>query len=101
MAVAAVLAGSGVHEIPFYYFDARAGEGARKDERYEVKVITEGTHEEAHAGAQTGRTIVKLLEPGVPGVRIPRGLDIDMFWREIEQCCSRADEVIAKSRGGA
>ncbi len=85
------------HEIPFYEFDPREGDGARQRERYEVQVITEGSHEEAHAGAETGRTVVRLLEPGVEGVRIPRGLDIPMFWRVLEECCSRADEVNARA----
>jgi len=95
LAVAAVLTGVEGHEIPFYDFDPRKPEAAGESERYEVKVITEGTHEEAHAGAQTGRTVVKLLPPGVDGVRIPRGLDIPMFWKVLEECCSRADSVNA------
>jgi uridine nucleosidase len=97
LAVAAVLAGT-AHEIPFYDFDPKSPESDRRPERFEVKVITEGTLDEAlHSGAQTGRTVARLLEPGKPGVRIPRGLDIAMFWRVIEECCQRADEVNAKN----
>ncbi len=92
-----MLAGVAGYEIPFFEFDPRQGDAARQRERFEVEVVTHGTHEEAHAGAQTGRTIVKLLGPGIEGVRIPRGLDIPMFWRVLEECCSRADEVNARA----
>lgn len=95
--MAAVLTGVAGHEIPFYEFDPRDPEAKGTRERYEVTVVTHGTHEEAHAGAQTGRTVVKLLPPGVEGVRIPRGLDIPMFWKVVEECCSRADETNAKN----
>lgn len=95
LAVAAVLTGT-EHEIPFYDFDPKSPEGEKRRERFEVNVITEGTLEEAQKGAQTGRTIAKLLEPGKEGVRIPRGLDIPHFWSVIEECTQRADEVNAK-----
>ncbi|OIW35068.1 Inosine/uridine-preferring nucleoside hydrolase [Coniochaeta ligniaria NRRL 30616] len=93
LAVAAVLAGAGDDEIPFY--DADPVTGVR--ERYEVTVITDGTIEEAHAGLkETGRTVVRLLPPGEEGVRIPRGLDIPKFWNVLEECMERADEAVAK-----
>ncbi|KAH8675717.1 nucleoside hydrolase [Xylariales sp. PMI_506] len=95
LAVAAVLAGT-EWEIPFYDFDPKSAQGKERPERFEVKVVTEGTLEEALKGAQTGRTIARLLEPGTPGVRIPRGMDIELFWRVIEECCQRADEVNTK-----
>ncbi len=95
MAVAAALIGVAGHEFPFYEYDPRAGQGARQRERYEVTVITKGRPEDP--GSQTGRTIVKLLEPGAEGVRIPRGLDIPMFWRVLEECCTRADEINARA----
>lgn len=96
LAVAAALAGT-EYEIPFYDFDPKGVEGEKRPERFEIKVVTEGTLEEALQGAQTGRTIAKLLEPGQPGVRIPRGLDISLFWKVIEECCQRADEANAKA----
>ncbi|KAJ2989925.1 hypothetical protein NUW58_g3215 [Xylaria curta] len=66
-------------------------------ERFEVRVVTEGTLKDAQeGGAQTGRTIARLLPPGEEGVRIPRGIDIDLFWKVIEECCQRADEANAK-----
>lgn len=97
LAVAAALAGT-AHEIPFYDFDP-AGDKERRPERFDVKVVTEGTLEEAlHNGAvQVGRTIATPLPPGVPGVRIPRGLDMVTFWKVIEECCQRADEANAKA----
>ncbi|KAI0842868.1 Inosine/uridine-preferring nucleoside hydrolase [Hypoxylon sp. FL0890] len=91
LAVAAILTGT-EHEILFYDYDPKSPEGPGRRERFAVEVVTEGTLEDAlHRGAQTGRTLVKLLPPGSEGVRIPRGLDIPLFWKVIEECCERAD----------
>jgi uridine nucleosidase len=90
LAVAAILDGITGQEIPFY--DYEPGHKGRK-ERYEVSIVTEGTHEQALKGeTQTGRTIVKLLEKGEGGIKIPRGLNVQRFWTVIEQCLGRADE---------
>lgn len=88
LAVAVILDGIAGVEIPFY----DRVEGGKR-ERYAVKVITEGTHEDALAGAQTGRTIATLLEDGEEGIKIPRGLDVKRFWTVLEECMGRADEV--------
>lgn len=81
-------------EIPFYEYDLNDPMAENKRERFDVKVDLEGTHEDAlHRGAQLGRTVAKLLPAGEEGVRIPRGLDIARFWREIEACVQRADEA--------
>ncbi|CAJ2501044.1 Uu.00g038970.m01.CDS01 [Anthostomella pinea] len=101
LAVAAILTGTS-HEIPFYDFDPKSAEGPerRGRERFAVKVVTEGSLDDAlHRGAQTGRTLVQLLPPGSEGVRIPRGLDIERFWRVVEECCQRADEANARLGG--
>lgn len=90
LAVAAILDGVAGYEIPFY--DYEPGHEDRK-ERYEVSIVTEGTHEQALKGeAETGRTIVKLLEKGEGGIKIPRGLNVQRFWTVIEECLERADE---------
>jgi uridine nucleosidase len=88
LAVAAVLDGVAGVEIPFRDFEHK---GER--ERYAVRVVTEGSHEDAQAGAETGRTIVRLLPEGEEGVKIPRGLDISKFWSVLEDCLERADNV--------
>ncbi|PSR78898.1 Inosine/uridine-preferring nucleoside hydrolase domain-containing protein [Coniella lustricola] len=86
LAVAAILTGT-PWEIDFHEYDR---------ERYDIKVIVEGTHEDAlHRGSQLGRTIATLLPPGSEGVRIPRGLDISRFWQVMEECVQRADEANA------
>ncbi|KAF3055736.1 Uridine nucleosidase [Daldinia childiae] len=96
LAVAAVLEGT-EYEIPFYDYDPKSPEGPNRRERFAVEVVTEGTLEDARErGAQTGRTIATLLPPGSEGVRIPRGLDIPLFWKVIEECCERADEANKK-----
>ncbi len=91
LAVATILDGIAGSEIPFY--DSKDG----KRERYAVEVITKGTHEEALAGAQTGRTVAKLLPEGEEGVKIPRGLDVNRFWDVLEDCLVVADEVNKRS----
>lgn len=96
LAVAVVLDGIAGVEIPFYDFD---GVGGRR-ERYDVHVITEGSHEDAKAGAETGRTVVRLLPEGEEGVKIPRGLDVGRFWQVLEDCLERADEVNANAPKG-
>lgn len=87
-------------DIPFYDYDVRAEANSsspppRRHERFAVTVNTEGTHEEANAGAHTGRTIATLLPEGAEGVTIPRGLDISKFWTVMEECLQRADEANA------
>ncbi|EXF84224.1 inosine-uridine preferring nucleoside hydrolase [Colletotrichum fioriniae PJ7] len=100
LAVAAVLTGTR-HEIPFYDYDAKKGNCVKYHERFELTVVTEGDLEEAKAGkSQLGRTVAKALPPGSEGVRIPRGLDISMFWRVIEECTERADRVNAGEVAG-
>ncbi|KAF6835175.1 uridine nucleosidase, partial [Colletotrichum musicola] len=100
LAVAAVLAGTR-HEIPFHDFDTKKGNCVKYHERFEVTVVTEGDLEEAKEGKnQLGRTVARLLEPGSEGVRIPRGLDIPLFWKVIEECTERADRVNAGAVAG-
>ncbi|TGO21016.1 hypothetical protein BPAE_0248g00100 [Botrytis paeoniae] len=86
LAVAVIMDGISGAEIPFYDF-----KDGRKRERFEVKVVTEGSHDDAQKGSETGRTIVKLLPEGEEGVKIPRGLDIKRFWEVVEDCLARAD----------
>ena len=95
--MAAVLTGvADQHEIPFCDFDPAAEPGtAQQRERYDVTVVTEGTYEDALAGARTGQITAQLLPPGEEGVRIPRNLDIPLFWKVLEECVSRADAANA------
>ena len=95
LAVAVALTGT-EHEIAFYDYDPKSAEGPGRRERFAVEIVTEGTLDDAFAGAQTGRTIARRLDdPAAPGVRIPRGLDIPRFWTVIEECCQRADAANA------
>ncbi|CAG8981089.1 hypothetical protein HYALB_00013838 [Hymenoscyphus albidus] len=107
LAVAAIFDGIPGLEIPFHDFVDRGtgleeglGSGVggkkRRRERYSVHVVTEGSHEDAQNGAETGRTIVKLLDEGEEGVKIPRGLDVGKFWAVLEDCLERADEVVGE-----
>ena len=93
IAVAALLIGT-ADEIPFMEWHEKKSAHPKHNERFDVQIVTEVTFEEAKAKkSQLGRTIAKALPAGEEGVRIPRGLDVDRFWAEIEQCVSRADEV--------
>ncbi|KAK3354632.1 Inosine/uridine-preferring nucleoside hydrolase domain-containing protein [Neurospora tetraspora] len=100
LAVAAVLTGLvgtplEKYQIPFWDFTPGSVEKHR--ERFEVTVVTEGSYEDARVGgAKTGMTVAKLLPEGEEGVRIPRGLDIPLFWKVLEECVSRADEANAR-----
>ena len=96
LAVAAILTGAGDgHEIPFYDYDPASEPGLAQRERFEVTVVTEGTYEDADAGARTGQVTARLLPPGEEGVRIPRSLDVSLFWKVIEECVERADAANA------
>jgi uridine nucleosidase len=102
LAVAAVLAGVGdLHEIPFCDSDPAGEPGLAQRERFEVTVVTEGTYEDARAGARTGQITARLLPPGEEGVRIPRSLDIPLFWKVLEECVSRADAANAAAEAAA
>ncbi|KAK3383837.1 Inosine/uridine-preferring nucleoside hydrolase domain-containing protein [Lasiosphaeria ovina] len=119
LAVAAILTDIGTDDnnnnnnnmenaIPFYDFDplktTASASSSPPAERFDVAVVTEGTYEDAHAGARTGQITATLLPPGEQGVRIPRGLDIPRFWKVLEECVSRADAanaVAAAAAGGA
>lgn len=93
VAVAAVLIGT-AEEIPFYEWHEKKSAQPKHNERFDVTVDTKGSFEAARAGtAQTGRTVATALKPGEEGVRIPRSLDVDRFWKEIELCLSRADDI--------
>lgn len=93
LAVAAILTGT-EWEIEFYEHDRNNPTTENKRERFDIKVVTEGTHADAlNRGSHLGQTIVKLLPPGEEGVRIPRGLDIPKFWTVLEECVQRADEA--------
>lgn len=108
LAVATIFDGIPGLEIPFYDFkpkvtgvedDLGSGVGEdRRRERYEVEIVTEGSHDDASKGAQTGRSIVRLLPEGEEGVKIPRGLNVGRFWKVLEECMERADEVNAVNR---
>ena len=75
LAVAALLAD---HEIPSIRIDFDDGGG----EKWDVDVVC--------AGPELGRTVSR---PSRQGTVIPRTLDLDKFWTELEKCMARADEA--------
>jgi uridine nucleosidase len=81
----AVLLGSNVDPARRIKFDDAGGE------RWSIEVVREGE--------MLGRTVVKKVEHGGPGVRIPRGVDIEGFWGTVMECVERAVEVVEKGGG--
>ena len=73
------------------YFDDNDGE------RYVVHVVREGDDSaddhsrNVHNVGQCGRTVVKLLDHGEEGVRIPRTLRIAEFWHLLDLSLSFAE----------
>lgn len=67
------------------------------NERYAIHVVTDGEHSsEDEVRGQVGRTIVSKTRDSVHGVKIPRQLDVDVFWAMLEECCTIAEENGAK-----
>ncbi|KAJ5477356.1 hypothetical protein N7539_007500 [Penicillium diatomitis] len=66
-------------------FDDRGGE------RFSVHIVTDGQHgKDVSITGQLGRSIATSV-PG-SGVTIPRGVDLDAFWKLILDCLQLADE---------
>ena len=65
-------------------------------ERWHVNVITDGLHSryEEERG-QVGRTVVTKADGG--GVRIPRGMQVESFWKVIDRCLGEAERAVSDS----
>ncbi|KAL8820866.1 MAG: hypothetical protein Q9191_007427 [Dirinaria sp. TL-2023a] len=92
VSVAVILFDEGMEELEY---DDRGGE------RWDISVVTEGTHEpiDYRKGrdpnkAQLGRTIAKQAAAGQGGVRIPRGVNAGRFWDVVEDCVQRSEEKL-------
>lgn len=72
---------------PLLRFDDKDGE------RFLVDVVTDGTHgTDPVLTGQVGRTLVKpVADTKAGGVAIPRGVDVDTFWKMIIDVLRRAD----------
>ncbi|KAL9035387.1 MAG: hypothetical protein Q9214_006605, partial [Letrouitia sp. 1 TL-2023] len=82
LAVAVVLSD---HLSEVLLFDDRGGE------RWHVDVVIDGIHSDVNEErGQLGRT--KIAKVGQGGVRIPRGLDIPMFWNVVDKCLTIAEQ---------
>ena len=76
LAVAAILEDEMVESIGYDY---------NGGETFEIDLVVEGE--------QRGRTVAKKLPAGTPGLRIPRNLDVDKFWRVMEKALSVSDAL--------
>ena len=76
---------------PIIRFDDGGGE------RWHVNVVTDGLHSRHdEERGQVGRTVVTKSEQG-GGVRIPRSMDVESFWKLIEHCLQIAERAISDS----
>lgn len=82
LAVAVILSD---HLSEMLSFDDRGGE------RWHVDVVIDGIHSDVDEDrGQLGRT--KIVKVGRDGVRIPRGLDIPLFWNVVDKCLTIAEQ---------
>lgn len=69
-------------------FDDRGGE------RFALSIVTDGRHgKDVSITGQLGRSLAAQVKG--PGVAIPRGVDLDSFWKLILQCIQLADDCNA------
>ncbi|KAI4099302.1 MAG: hypothetical protein LQ345_007484 [Seirophora villosa] len=88
LAVAVILSDTGAEELAFDY---------RNGERWDVDVVTDGTHSDRDEGSgQLGTTDVRRSTD--QKVRIPRGLDVGRFWEVVEECLQRVDRLESSTR---
>lgn len=74
-------------------FDDQGGE------RWHVQVVTGGEQNlSTSERTQVGRTIVKKAADGESGVRIPRSVNTETFWRTIEECLQLAQDHVLEKR---
>lgn len=74
----------------FGYQDSMIYDDVEK-ERFDITVVTDGQHSpEDSIRGQVGRTILTKSETG-QGVRVPRKLNVNAFWKVLEECCAKAD----------
>ncbi|KAI9692106.1 MAG: Uridine nucleosidase 1 [Bathelium mastoideum] len=83
-------------------FDDRGGErwvvDVVRDDAIQAGGEGEGG-EEKKSVSQSGRTVVRKVESGGEGVRIPRGVDVEAFWEIVDLCLGRAERT-GKVEGG-
>lgn len=89
IAVAAIL-----FDQPFDDLGFDDGQG----ERWHVRVVTDGLHSNSSdQRGQVGRTIATIAPLQKGGVRIPRSLNVESFWKMVEDCIQRAEKVLSRS----
>lgn len=68
----------------------------RKGERWDVSVVTDGLHsDDDHQRGQVGRTVISPSKEKGAGVRIPRGLDVELFWDIVDNCLRLVDDHLS------
>ena len=63
-------------------------------ERWHVNIVTDGLHSRHdEERGQVGRTVITKSDHG--GVRIPRSMNVESFWRLINRCLQEAERAIS------
>jgi len=63
-------------------------------ERFALSIVTDGQHgTDVSVTGQLGRSLAVPVDG--PGVAIPRGVDLDAFWKMISDCVQLADDCNA------
>ena len=88
VAVAAILSGQSDGDLDF---DDGGGE------RWQIKVVTDGLHSKSSdLRGQVGRTMATMAPAKQGGVRIPRSLNVNLFWEMVESCIQRAERSLSR-----
>ncbi len=95
VAVAVLLQDDPTYSVKFNFGADENG----KEETWDVEIVTVGDHDgDAVRKGQVGATIAHEAQRGTPGVRIPRDLNVEMFWRVMGQCIQNAEEFVASKK---
>lgn len=87
LAVAVVLFDIGYKDLEF---DDQVGE------RWDVNVTTDGLHSKHnYERGQLGRTVISSSREKGVGVRIPRSLNVELFWGVVEDCLRLVDNHVS------
>ena len=69
-----------------------------RGERWAVNVVTDGLHSEIEEERrEVGRTVATPSKGEEGGVRIPRTLNVQDFWKMLNVCIGRAEDVVAQA----
>lgn len=82
----------------FSFMQPSGGSADQREERFAVTEVTAGDHgvsnEVRSSDSQCGRTIMRLLGPNEPGIRIPRTLEAKELWLMLETALASTETAL-------